>query len=288
MGLPMAGHLLKSGWQVVVYNRSPAKTEAWLQRFGSGGGASAKTPKELAERCAVVMTCLGNDEDVAAVYRDPETGLLAGVTEKTCFVDHTTTSAKLAVELAADIAAVHGSTFIDAPVSGGEAGAVNGKLTTMIGGEAQVVDELRHLLSCYAAHINLIGPVGSGQLCKMVNQICIAGTLQGLAEGITFAQKAGLSVEKVVAALAGGAAGSWQLENRGVSMAEDRFDFGFAIDWMRKDLGYCLGEARHMGVPLPMTQSVDDQYRRLQARGFNRLDTSVLIRQFQPPPSAKS
>lgn len=294
MGFPMAGHLLSSGAHVVVYNRTTAKAEAWLQHYGNksseggAGGSIATTPRELAERCAVVMTCLGNDEDVAAVYRDPKTGLLAGVTEKTQFVDHTTTSAQLAVALAADIAAAHGSTFIDAPVSGGEAGAKNGKLTTMIGGDPKVVEELRELLSTYAAHINPIGDVGSGQLCKMVNQICIAGTLQGLAEGITFAQKAGLSVEKVVKALAGGAAGSWQLENRGVTMAEDRFDFGFAIDWMRKDLGYCLDQARHMGIPLPMTKSVDDQYRRLQARGYNRLDTSVLIRQFLPPPPSKT
>lgn len=285
MGFPMAGHLLKSGWDVVVYNRTGAKAEAWQQKYGGG---IAKTPKELAERCSVVMTCLGNDEDVAEVYRNPTHGLLAGVTAKTHFVDHTTTSAQLAVQLAADIAASHGSTFIDAPVSGGEAGAVNGKLTTMIGGDSQVVDQHRELLATYAAHINLIGAVGSGQLCKMVNQICIAGTLQGLSEGITFAQKAGLSVEKVVAALSGGAAGSWQLSNRGVTMAEDRFDFGFAIDWMRKDLGYCLEQARHMGVPLPMTKSVDDQYRRLQARGYNRLDTSVLIRQFLPPEPQKS
>lgn len=285
MGFPMAGHLLKTGCEVVVYNRTTAKAEAWQKAYGGG---IAATPKELASRCSVVFTCLGNDEDVTSVYHDAEQGLLAGVTEPTTFVDHTTTSASLANDLAAAIAKSCDSRFIDAPVSGGESGAVSGKLTTMIGGEPELVEELRPLLSAYAQHINVIGPVGSGQLCKMVNQICIAGTLQGLSEGITFAKKAGLDIDKVVTALAGGAAGSWQLVNRGKTMANDEFDFGFAIDWMRKDLGYCLGQAQHMGVPLPMTKSVDDEYRRLQARGYHRLDTSVLIRQFMPSKPDKS
>lgn len=279
MGYPMAGHLKTKGYDVVVYNRTTAKAEAWQQQCG---GDIARTPKELAERCQVIFTCLGNDEDVMSVFHDAKDGLLQGVRQPITFVDHTTTSAKLAEELSTAIATVHNSRFLDAPVSGGESGAVNGKLTTMIGGESAVVDAVRPYLDCYAQHINLIGPVGSGQMCKMVNQICIAGTLQGLSEGIAFAQKAGLDIDKVVAALAGGAAGSWQLSNRGKTMALDQFDFGFAIDWMRKDLGYCLDQAQHMGVPLPMTKSVDDQYRRLQARGYNRLDTSVLIRQFRP------
>lgn len=279
MGFPMAGHLKKAGFKVVVYNRTCAKAEAWQQKFQ---GEVAETPKDLAIRCDVVFTCLGNDEDVKEVYLTEGTGLLSGVSQQKIFVDHTTTSANLAMSLAEKVEKAQQSKFLDAPVSGGESGAVSGKLTTMIGGSSATVAEVRPYLECYAQHINEIGAVGSGQLCKMVNQICIAGTLQGLSEGITFAQKAGLDIAKVVAALAGGAAGSWQLVNRGQTMAKDQFDFGFAIDWMRKDLGYCLEQARHMGVPLPMTESVDDQYRRLQARGYNRLDTSVLIRQFMP------
>ncbi|WP_319534977.1 NAD(P)-dependent oxidoreductase [uncultured Vibrio sp.] len=273
MGYPMAGYLSKAGYETKVYNRTKTKADKWAEEFN---GVACETPAEAAEGCDVVFTCVGNDDDVRGVVYGEE-GLLVGLKAGAVFVDHTTTSAELAVELA-DACTKVGNHFIDAPVSGGQAGAENGVLTIMCGGDANVFEQVAPVMDVYAKQITLLGENGQGQRCKMVNQICIAGVLQGLSEALLLAQKSGLDIEQVVETLKHGAAGSWQMENRATTMAQDKFDFGFAIDWMRKDLGFCLNEAEHVGLQLPLTQMVDEQYADLQLDGLGRMDTSVLIK----------
>ncbi|WP_427983516.1 NAD(P)-dependent oxidoreductase [Agarivorans sp.] len=275
MGFPMAGHLSQQGYQVVVYNRTQAVAERWLQQYA---GSSAATPAEAAAQAQVILSCVGNDQDLKQVYLG-DNGIIAGAKTGSILVDHTTASAGVATELAsaAAQAQLH---FLDAPVSGGEAGAVNGCLTVMVGGEQSDLDKVEPILQCYAKAINLLGPVGYGQSCKMVNQLCIAGILQGLSEGISLAKAANLDIDKVIEVLQHGAAGSWQLNNRAKTMANNQFDFGFAIDWMRKDLAICFNEADKLGVELPLAKQVDAQYAKLQQRGYSRADTSVLIKQF--------
>lgn len=273
MGYPMAGHLSRAGLAVTVYNRTPSKVMSWCNEYS---GDSQSSPALAAQDKDIVMTCVGNDHDLREIYLG-EKGVFANATEGTIFIDHTTASAEVAKELAA-IAQSKGFHFLDAPVSGGEAGAVNGVLTIMVGGNADTLESVREILDCYAKAITLQGPVGNGQLAKMVNQILIAGVLSGLSEGILFAQKAGLDIETLVETLKFGAAGSWQLENRGVTMAQDQFDFGFAIEWMHKDLGLCLDQADKMNLSLPLTQSVDQSYQDLIQQGQGRRDTSVLIK----------
>jgi 3-hydroxyisobutyrate dehydrogenase-like beta-hydroxyacid dehydrogenase len=272
MGFPMAGHLAAAGHEVVVYNRSPARREQWLARFS---GAAAATPAEAARGADCVLACTGNDDDLRAITLG-EQGAFSALSPGSVFVDHTTVSAQLARELAGR-AADEGFAFLDAPVSGGQAGAEKGALTVMLGGEPTDYERIVPLLDCYARKHRLLGPVGSGQLCKMVNQICIAGLIQALSEGLHFARRSGLDVEQVVDVISKGAAQSWQMDNRAASMCEGRFDFGFAVDWMRKDLAIALDEARRCGAPLPVTDLVDRLYAELQARGGGRLDTSSLI-----------
>ena len=273
MGYPMAGHLkTKGGHEVTVYNRTFAKAEKWVAQFG---GKAAKTPKEAATGQDFVMCCVGNDNDLREVTLGPNGGF-AGMGKGTIFVDHTTASAEIARELYA-AATKGGFGFIDGPVSGGQAGAENGVLTVMCGGDAAVFDKAKPVIDAYARACNLMGAPGSGQLAKMVNQICIAGLVQGLSEGLHFAKKAGLDIEKLVATISKGAAQSWQMENRYKTMAADKFDFGFAVDWMRKDLSICLGEARKNGAHLPVTALVDQFYAEVQTMGGKRWDTSSLI-----------
>ncbi len=273
MDYPMAGHLRAAGHEVAVYNRTTAKAETWV---GDHGGAAAATPREAAQGAEIVFVCVGNDDDVrSVVYGDD--GILAGMGgDGAVLVDHTTDSAHLARELAA-AAAAQGLGFLDAPVSGGQAGAENGQLTVMVGGEEAVFAKAAPVIDAFARACTLIGPAGSGQLAKMVNQICIAGLVQGLAEGLNFGAKAGLDMEKVVATIAKGAAQSWQMENRWQTMLKDEFEFGFAIDWMRKDLGLCLEEAKSSGARLPVTALIDQFYAQVQARGGNRWDSSSLM-----------
>jgi len=274
MGYPMAGHLLKKGGhEVTVYNRSAAKSAQWVKEYG---GKSAPTPKEAAAGADFVMMCVGNDDDVrSVVYGD--SGALAGMQAGALLVDHTTASAILARELHAACKA-KGIAFIDAPVSGGQAGAVNAQLGIMCGGEEAVFAKAKPVLDIYAKSCVLIGEPGAGQLCKMVNQIAIAGLLQGLSEALNFGRKAGLDIEKVVAVISKGAAGSWQMENRWKAMNEVKFDgFGFAVDWMRKDLGICLEEAKKNGARLPSTAMIDQFYAQVQARGGARWDTCSLM-----------
>ncbi len=273
MGYPMAGYLSKAGYETKVYNRTKARAEQWAEEYN---GVACETPAEAAEGCDIVFTCVGNDDDVRSVVYGEE-GLLVGLKAGAVFVDHTTTSAELAVELA-DACTKVGNHFIDAPVSGGQAGAENGVLTIMCGGDTNVFEQVAPAMDVYAKQITLLGENGQGQRCKMVNQICIAGVLQGLSEALLLAQKSGLDIEQVVETLKHGAAGSWQMENRATTMAQDKFDFGFAIDWMRKDLGFCLKEAERVGLQLPLTQMVDEQYADLQLDGLGRMDTSVLIK----------
>lgn len=273
MGFPMAGHLQAAGHQVTVYNRTTAKAHAWVERYA---GQAAATPREAAQQAEIVLMCVGNDNDVRSVVYG-EQGAFAGMSAGSVLIDHTTASAELARELAA-AAHIQGVQFLDAPVSGGQAGAENAKLTIMVGGETAVFQQAEPVLRSYAKQCQCMGPVGSGQLCKMVNQILIAGLLQGLAEGIRFAQAAGLDVAQVVQVIGQGAAQSWQLDNRGVSMSEGRFNFGFALDWMRKDLAICLQQAQALGLELPVTALVDSYYAQLQAQGDGRLDTSALIK----------
>nr|WP_321386088.1 NAD(P)-dependent oxidoreductase [uncultured Vibrio sp.] len=273
MGYPMAGYLSKAGYETKVYNRTKTKADKWAEEFN---GVACETPAEAAEGCDIVFTCVGNDDDVRGVVYGEE-GLLVGLKPGAVLVDHTTTSADLAVELA-DACTKVGNHFIDAPVSGGQAGAENGVLTIMCGGDANVFEQVAPVMDVYAKQITLLGENGQGQRCKMVNQICIAGVLQGLSEALLLAQKSGLDIEQVVETLKHGAAGSWQMENRATTMAQDKFDFGFAIDWMRKDLGFCLKEAERVGLQLPLTQMVDEQYADLQRDGLGRMDTSVLIK----------
>jgi 3-hydroxyisobutyrate dehydrogenase len=273
MGFPMAGHLKnKGGHEVTVYNRTAAKAEKWASQYG---GKTAATPKAAAQGQDFVMACVGNDNDLREVTLGKD-GAFQAMGKGTIFVDHTTASAEVARELSA-AAKAGGFTFIDAPVSGGQAGAENGVLTVMCGGDEDVFARAKPVIDAYARACNLMGPAGSGQLAKMVNQICIAGLVQGLSEGLHFAKKAGLDIEKLVATISKGAAQSWQMENRYKTMAADKFDFGFAVDWMRKDLGICLGEARKNGAKLPVTALVDQFYAEVQSMGGNRWDTSALI-----------
>ena len=273
MGYPMAGHLkVKGGHDVTVYNRTAAKAEKWVSQYG---GKSAATPRAAAQGQDFVMCCVGNDNDLHEVARG-ENGAFGGMTKGAIFVDHTTASAEIARELSA-AAGKAGFAFIDAPVSGGQAGAENGVLTVMCGGDAEPFGRAETVIAAYARACNLLGAVGSGQLAKMVNQICIAGLVQGLAEGIHFAQRAGLDVEKLIATISKGAAQSWQMENRYKTMAAGKFDFGFAVDWMRKDLGICMAEARRNGATLPVTALVDQFYAEVQKMGGNRWDTSSLV-----------
>lgn len=273
MGYPMAGHLkTKGGHDVTVFNRTAAKAEKWVSEFG---GSAKKTPREAVEGAEIVFACVGNDDDLRSVVLGDD-GAFAGMSKGTIFVDHTTASADVARELAA-AGTEAGIGFIDAPVSGGQAGAENGVLTVMCGGDSDVYAKVEPVIAAFARSCKLMGPSGAGQLTKMVNQICIAGLLQGLSEGMNFGVKAGLDMEKVIDVISKGAAGSWQMENRGGTMCKGEFDFGFAVDWMRKDLGICLSEAKNNGARLPVTSLVDQFYAQVQGRGGNRWDTSSLI-----------
>jgi 3-hydroxyisobutyrate dehydrogenase-like beta-hydroxyacid dehydrogenase len=278
MGFPMAGHLARAGHDVTVYNRTAAKATKWTQAYG---GASAPTPAAAARGAEIVMMCVGNDDDVRTVATGSD-GALAGMASGAILVDHTTASAQVARDVHAKAQST-GIGFLDAPVSGGQAGAENGKLTIMVGGDAPAFARAEPVLAHYARAVTLMGGPGSGQLTKMVNQITIAGLVQALAEGIDFAARAGLDVERVLDVISKGAAQSWQMENRGKTMAADKFDFGFAVDWMRKDLGICIATARENGAALPVTALVDQFYARLQARGGGRWDTSSLIRLLRDP-----
>ena len=273
MGYPMAGHVSKAGHSVVVYNRSTQKAQNWCKEYQ---GAFANTPALAAQDADIVLTCVGNDDDLRAVYLGPD-GAFQHAKTGTLFIDHTTASAEVAKELH-QVAQERGFRFMDAPVSGGQAGAVNGVLTIMIGGSQSDLDTAQPILTCYAKATRLMGSVGNGQIAKMVNQILIGGVLSGLSEGIRFAQKAGLDIPTLVDTLKHGAAGSWQLENRGETMAKNAFDFGFAIEWMHKDLGLCLAQAEKMGIKIPLTQAVDQDYQALIAEGRGRQDTSVLVK----------
>jgi 3-hydroxyisobutyrate dehydrogenase len=281
MGYPMAGHLKrKGGHEVTVYNRTAAKAAKWAAEFG---GKSAATPREAAAGQDIVMACVGNDDDLREVTLGKD-GAFAGMAKGAVFVDHTTASAEIARELAQE-AMQSGFSFIDAPVSGGQAGAENGVLTVMCGGEDAVFERAKPVIMAYARACNRMGPAGAGQLAKMVNQICIAGLVQGLAEGLHFAAQAGLDTEALVATISKGAAQSWQMENRSKTMASGQFEFGFAVDWMRKDLGICLAEARRNGAQLPVTALVDQFYADVQAMGGRRWDTSSLIARLSKPKS---
>jgi len=279
MGFPMAGHLkVKGGHDVTVYNRTNAKAESWVAKFG--GNAKA-TPRDAAKGADFIFTCVGNDDDLRSVTLT-ETGVLAGMKPGSILIDNTTASADVAREL--DVAAkAQGCGFIDAPVSGGQAGAENGLLTVMCGGDDDTFETAKPVIDAYARMVGLMGPAGAGQLTKMVNQICIAGLVQGLAEGIHFGKRAGLDIEKVIDVISKGAAGSWQMENRHKTMNVGKYDFGFAIDWMRKDLDIVLSEARRNGAKLPVTALVDQFYGDVQQMGGNRWDTSSLLARLEKP-----
>jgi 3-hydroxyisobutyrate dehydrogenase-like beta-hydroxyacid dehydrogenase len=272
MGYPMAGYLARAGLDTVVFNRTTAKAQAWIEQFG---GRHAATPEDAARDADIVFCCVGNDDDVREVILGDK-GALAGIAEGGIIVDHTTASATIAREIHA-LASDRGVGFLDAPVSGGQAGAESGQLTVMVGGDPEIFGRAKPVIDSYAKAVTLIGPVGSGQLAKMVNQICIAGVVQGLAEGLHFAACAGLDPAVVIESISKGAAQSWQMENRWESMVAGEFDFGFAVDWMRKDLALTLNEARHKGAQLEMTELVDRYYAEVQAMGGNRWDTSSLI-----------
>ena len=274
MGYPMAGHILKKGGHdLVVYNRNAAKAEAWVKEYGAG--KVAKTPAEAANGAEFVFCCVGNDNDLRSVTTGKD-GAFQGMNKGSVFIDNTTASADVARELYA-AAKEKGFDFLDAPVSGGQAGAQNGVLTVMVGGEKAVFDRSLPIISHYARMVTLIGDAGAGQLTKMVNQICIAGLVQGLSEGVHFAQKAGLNIPAVMETISKGAAGSWQMENRWKTMADGKFDFGFAVDWMRKDLSIGLDEARRNGASLPIAALVDQFYSEVQKMGGGRWDTSSLV-----------
>ncbi|ENN98671.1 MULTISPECIES: NAD(P)-dependent oxidoreductase [Pseudoalteromonas] len=272
MGYPMAGHLAKAGFNVCVYNRTQAKAQSWVDEYA---GSFATTPRDAANNADIVFMCVGNDDDLRAVVYG-ENGVLAGMAVNSILVDHTTTSAEVAREVAGK-AALQNIDFIDAPVSGGQAGAENGVLTVMAGGNEAVFTKVQPVMAAYSRFSQLLGDVGAGQLCKMVNQICIAGVVQGLAEGLHFAKQAGLDGEKVIETISKGAAGSWQMENRYKTMWAGEYEFGFAVDWMRKDLGIALDEAKNNGATLPMTATVDQYYADVQALGGGRYDTSSLL-----------
>jgi 3-hydroxyisobutyrate dehydrogenase-like beta-hydroxyacid dehydrogenase len=278
MGYPMAGHLSRGGLAVTVYNRSADKARRWVEQHG---GAAAATPAAAAEDAAIVMMCVGNDHDVRSVVLGSD-GALAAMRAGSILVDHTTASAEIAREIHAK-ARAKGVAFMDAPVSGGQAGAESGKLTIMVGGDAEAFATAEPVLRSYGRAVTLMGGPGTGQLTKMFNQICIAGLVQALAEGIAFAERAGLDVERALDVIGKGAAQSWQMDNRGRTMLADKFDFGFAVDWMRKDLSLCLAEARANGAALPVTALVDQFYARVQAQGGGRWDSSSLIRVLRDP-----
>ena len=277
MGYPMAGHLALAGHHVTVYNRNPAKAADWCAEFPKQ--ASAPTPRQAAQGADMVFCCVGNDDDLRAVMLGAD-GALAGMKASAVLVDHTTASAKVARELFAAAKAL-GVHFVDAPVSGGEAGAINGMLTVMCGGEAAAFERMKPVAMAFSKAVTLMGESGAGQLTKMVNQICIAGLLQGLSEGMAFGMKAGLNMEQVLDVIGKGAAQSWQMDNRGKTMVADKFDFGFAVDWMRKDLGLVMDEAKRNGARVPVTALVDQFYADVQAAGGNRLDTSSLVKRLR-------
>jgi len=273
MGYPMAGHLkTKGGHDVTVYNRTAAKAEKWAGEFG---GSFKTTPREASEGCEIVFSCVGNDDDLRSIMLGDD-GILAGIASGSVIVDNTTASAEVARELY-EAAKEKGVGFIDAPVSGGQAGAENGVLTVMCGGDEAEYAKAEAAIMSFARASRLMGGSGAGQLTKMVNQICIAGLLQGLSEGVNFGKRAGLDMDAVIDVISKGAAGSWQMENRAGTMSKGEFDFGFAVDWMRKDLAICLGEAENNGARLPVTALVDQFYAQVQARGGNRWDTSSLV-----------
>ncbi len=276
MGYPMAGHLAAKGHEVTVYNRTPAKAEAWV---AAHGGVRAPTPREAAGGAEFVMACVGNDDDLRGVCTGPD-GAFGGMAPGSVFVDHTTVSAAVTREMA-EAAGGRGLSFVDAPVSGGQAGAQTGQLVVMCGGDAEAYARAEPVIAAYAKLCRRLGGTGSGQLAKMVNQICIAGLLQGLSEGLHFAEKAGLDGRAVVEVIKGGAAGSWQMANRHETMLDDRFDHGFAVDWMRKDLGICLATAEETGASLPVTALIDQFYKDVQKMGGGRWDTSSLIRRLR-------
>ena len=276
MGFPMAGHLAAKGHEVTVYNRTASRAEVWVARHGH---ASAATPAAAANGAEIVFSCVGNDDDLRGVTTGPD-GAFETLGKGAVFVDHTTASAAVARELAA-AAESRGAGFVDAPVSGGQAGAENGVLTVMCGGAEAAYARAEPVIAAYARACRLMGPAGAGQLTKMVNQICIAGLLQGLSEGLAFAQKAGLDGKAVLEVIGKGAAGSWQMDNRGTTMIDDKFDFGFAVDWMRKDLGICLAEAETNRAALPATALIDQFYKDVQDMGGGRWDTSSLIRRLR-------
>jgi 3-hydroxyisobutyrate dehydrogenase len=285
MGYPMAGHLARAGHSVTVYNRSAAKAQAWVAAYG---GTAAATPRQAAAGADFVFACVGNDDDLRAVVLGADLGggqrsgdgALAGMAPDAVFVDHTTASAEVARALYGRAQAL-GLQFVDAPVSGGQAGAVNGALTVMCGGDAAAFDAMKPVAMAFSKAVTRVGDSGAGQLAKMVNQVCIAGLVQALAEGIAFGQKAGLDMAQVLEVIGKGAAQSWQMDNRGGTMVADKFDFGFAVDWMRKDLGLVLDEARRNGAKLPVTALVDQFYADVQGQGGGRWDTSSLLRRLK-------
>jgi len=277
MGYPMAGHLVLAGHHVTVYNRNPAKAKEWCAEFS--GHASAPTPREAAIGADMVFCCVGNDDDLRAVMLGAD-GALAGTKAGALMIDHTTASANVARELFA-AAKTKGVHFVDAPVSGGEAGAINGMLTVMCGGESAAFERAKPVGMAFSKAFTLMGESGAGQLTKMVNQVCIAGLVQGLSEGIAFGMKAGLNMEQVLEVIGKGAAQSWQMDNRGKTMVADKFDFGFAVDWMRKDLGLVMDEAKRNGARVPVTALVDQFYADVQAMGGKRFDTSSLIKRLR-------
>ena len=276
MGTPMAGHLARAGHRVTVYNRSAAKAQAWVAEYG---GTAAATPREAAAGAEFVFACVGNDDDLRSVVLGAD-GAFAGMAEGAVFVDHTTASAEVARELfgAARTLGLH---FVDAPVSGGQAGAVNGALTVMCGGDAAAFAAMQPVAMAFSRAVTLVGGPGAGQLAKMVNQVCIAGLVQGLSEAIAFGQKAGLDMKQVLDVIGKGAAQSWQMDNRGKTMVDDQFEFGFAVDWMRKDLGLVLDEARRNGARVPVTALVDQFYGDVQGMGGQRWDTSSLVKRLK-------
>ena len=279
MGYPMAGHLATKGFDVTVYNRTTTVAQKWLTEYS---GQLALTPALAAKEADIVITCVGNDNDVRSLYcgsNKQSDGVFSTIKDNTLLIDHTTTSADLACELA-KIATQHQSYFLDAPVSGGQIGAEKGCLTIMVGGDEAIYQQAQVVMKSYAQAISLIGGVGYGQRCKMVNQLCITGILQGLSEALTFAKASGIDAETVINTLQHGAAGSWQMVNRTETMMNDQFDFGFAVDWMRKDLAICFDEAERLQVKLPLAELVDQEYEKLQTNGHGRSDTSVLIKQF--------
>ena len=273
MGGPMAGHLAQAGHQVTVYNRTTIKAKSWADHYG---GTMAASPAEAADGADFVFACVGNDDDVRSVTIGAD-GAFGAMAKGSVFVDHTTASADVARALD-KTAQEHGFGFLDAPVSGGQAGAENGKLTVMVGGADAHFEQAAPLMACYGAKVTLMGPSGAGQLTKMVNQICIAGLVQGLSEALHFGQSAGLDMERALDVISGGAAQSWQMVNRGHTMIKDEFDFGFALDWMRKDLAICFAEAERQGTSLPVTKIVSEYYDALSEQGYGRNDTSALIR----------